>query len=125
VVCDKDLTMASERLLDLSNEIANIASEDRDTHVNSIENILLKRDLARLLKVLDNYPSANGFLSHWRDSRGMSYIGPLTYGEDVTKTWVAENKRILNSIRAKHGDANNNNYPVPYSLEVRTMHGLL
>lgn len=115
--CDKDLTLASERLLELSNEVATLAETEATTQLNNTENILLKRDISRLLNLLENYPNANGFLSHWRDSGGMSYIGPLSMSELRSAT-LRDQKGTLQSIQNSQNSPNHD-FPVPYSLDVR------
>ena len=114
--CDKDLTLASEKLLELSTEVASVAQTEATTQLNSTENALLKRDISRLLKLLENYPAAHGFLSHWRDSGGMSYIGPLSMAE-LRATVVLDQKQTLQSIQTNHPGPKHD-FPVPYTLEV-------
>ena len=116
--CDNDLTLASEKLLELSTEVASIAQTEATTQLNSTENSLLKRDISRLLKLLENYPSAHGFLTHWMDSGGMSYVGPLSMAE-VRATASHDQKQMLQSIQASHPGPKHD-FPVPHSLEVCT-----
>lgn len=104
--CDRDLNMASEQLLELSNEVGAIAREERQVQVSTTENALLRRDVARLLQLLENYPGANGFLGQWRDSNGMSYVGPASLRED---------KQTLRQIQQRYPLATT--APVPYALE--------
>lgn len=128
--CDQDLGMASEQLLKLSEEVSHLAAKEVNKTVSITENAMLKRDIRRLLKLLENYPSANGFLLQWKDSGddGMSYIGPLTYSETMSSSaqlkekslLIQESRRILESINESHHRPlkDSNDFPVPYRIQV-------
>ena len=122
--CDRDLTLASEKLLELSTEVASMAQTEASTQLNSTENFLLKRDISRLLKLLENYPNAHGFLSHWRDSGGMSYVGPLSMAE-LRATAAHDQRATLQSIQSNHPGPKHD-FPVPHTLEVgfNELHGV-
>lgn len=68
--------------------------------------------LGRLLKLLENYPHAHGFLQQWRDSRGLSYVGPVSMSATVR-----EHRAILAHIKDRYMSSD---YPVPHSAEVYT-----
>lgn len=72
---DQELAHASEHLATLSREVAGIADTRDALATAEAENSVLKGDISRLLRLLDNYPAAKGFLTRWRDSEGMSFIG--------------------------------------------------
>jgi len=74
--CDVALAQASEQLSALSQEVAGIA-ETRDDLATAEATVgILKGDIARLLRLMEHYPAAKGFLAKWRDSdEGMSFVG--------------------------------------------------
>eukprot|EP00605_Chrysophyceae_sp_TOSAG23-4_P000727 GSChrysophyteH1.ASY1.ANO1.811.1 assembled CDS len=73
--CDASLAAASEQLSTLSREVAGIAETRDDLSTAQAEVGMLKGDIARLLRLMENYPAAKGFLAKWRDSDGMAFIG--------------------------------------------------
>jgi hypothetical protein len=73
--CDASLAAASEQLSTLSREVAGIAETRDDLSTSQAEVGILKGDIARLLRLMENYPAAKGFLAKWRDSDGMAFMG--------------------------------------------------
>jgi hypothetical protein len=73
--CDESLAQASEQLATLSREVAGVADTRNDLATAQAEVGILKGDIARLLRLLENYPSAKGFLQKWRDGESMSFLG--------------------------------------------------
>lgn len=74
--CDESLAQASEQLATLSREVAGVADTRNDLSTAQAEVGILKGDIARLLRLLEHYPSAKGFLQKWRDGEAMSFMGP-------------------------------------------------
>jgi hypothetical protein len=73
--CDSSLAAASEQLSTLSREVAGIAETRDDLSTAQAEVGILKGDIARLLRLMEHYPAAKGFLTKWRDSDGMAFMG--------------------------------------------------
>jgi hypothetical protein len=74
--CDSALAQASEQLSTLSTEVAGIAETRDDLATASAELGILKGDITRLLRLMEHYPAAKGFLAKWRDSEdGLSFMG--------------------------------------------------
>jgi hypothetical protein len=72
--CDKEIAMAASQLASLSEEVANI-QQMRDIVRNAeAEKEVMQTDVRRLLRLLENYPAAKGFLKQWQDSEGMSFV---------------------------------------------------
>lgn len=77
---DQELAHASEQLASLSREVAGIADTRDSLATAEAESSVLKGDISRLLRLLEHYPSAKGFLARWRDSEGMSFVGVPSAG---------------------------------------------
>mmetsp|Transcript_7198 Transcript_7198/g.10704 ORF Transcript_7198/g.10704 Transcript_7198/m.10704 type:complete len:665 (-) Transcript_7198:135-2129(-) len=75
--CDRELAHAAQQLSDLSEEVANIATMKEKVQFAESEKNVLKGDITRLLRLLEHYPAARGFLKQWQDSEGMSFTGNL------------------------------------------------
>ena len=74
--CDSALAQASEQLSTLSTEVAGIAETRDDLATSNAEVGILKGDITRLLRLMEHYPAAKGFLSKWRDSEdGLAFMG--------------------------------------------------
>ena len=73
--CDASLAAASEQLSTLSREVAGIAETRDDLSTAEADVGILKGDIARLLRLMEHYPAAKGFLAKWRDSDGMAFMG--------------------------------------------------
>ncbi len=73
--CDESLAQASEQLATLSKEVAGIADTRDELATAQAEVGILKGDIARLMRLLEHYPSAKGFLQKWRDGDSMSFMG--------------------------------------------------
>ena len=83
--CDQELAHASDQLAKLSNEVSVMnMTKDRLTSTES-EKGILKGDIARLIRMLENYPAAKGFVRRWKDSDGMSFLGVGPTEEDDTE----------------------------------------
>ena len=72
--CDESLAQASEQLPPFK-EVAGVAETGDDLETAQAEVGVMKGDIARLLRLLEHYPSAKGFLK-WQDGEAMSFMGP-------------------------------------------------
>jgi len=72
---DQELAHASEQLSSLSREVAGLAKEREALATSEAENGILKGDIKRLLRLLEHYPAARGFLTRWKDSDDLSFVG--------------------------------------------------
>jgi hypothetical protein len=73
--CDQELAHASEQLAKLSTEVSVMNMTKDRLNSTEAEKGILKGDIARLLRMLENYPAAKGFVRRWKDSDGMSFLG--------------------------------------------------
>ena len=72
--CDKEISMAASQLATLSEEVANIQQMRDSVRHAETEKEVMQTDVRRLLRLLENYPAATGFLKQWQDSEGMSFV---------------------------------------------------
>ena len=73
--CDESLAQASEQLATLSKEVAGISDTRDELATAQAEVGILKGDIARLMRLLEHYPSAKGFRQKWQECEGMSFMG--------------------------------------------------
>lgn len=72
--CDYELAYASLQLTKLAEEVgAAKATKVRETTTN-VEVGILKRDISRLLRLLEHYPASRSFRRRWNDSHGLSFV---------------------------------------------------
>jgi myosin heavy subunit len=73
--CDQEMLHASEQLSSISKEVINISTtREALSHAES-EVGVLKGDISRLIRLLENSPATKEFLAHWKDSGGMHFAG--------------------------------------------------
>lgn len=68
-----ELDHVSEHLSILSDEIQNIKKKDTKISNAVRENEILKGDICRLIKILENYPPAAKFIKRWHESDELHY----------------------------------------------------
>lgn len=73
--CDHELAYASSQLSNLAEEVARLTDTKDQKLTVDAEVEVLKGDISRLLKMLEQYPGSKQFLDRWNDSDGMSYMG--------------------------------------------------
>jgi myosin heavy subunit len=73
--CNREISQAAGQLSELSEEVANMASMREQVHFAETEKSVLKRDIVRLLRLLEHFPAGKGYLKQWQDSEGMSFVG--------------------------------------------------
>jgi hypothetical protein len=78
--CDQELEQASEQLGRLAREVAYVTAKNEKFANLESENALLKGDIARVLRLLEylapkDNSDAKLFLSSWKESEGLSFIG--------------------------------------------------
>jgi hypothetical protein len=82
---NREIESASSHLAHLTHEISDMSSLKEQVSLLETEKTILKRDIIRLLRLLEHYPAGKGFLKQWQDSEGMSFVGTHSYrggGED-------------------------------------------
>lgn len=72
---DRDLRQAASQLMTLSNEVAKLGEVKEELAVVEAEKDILKGDIARLIRLLEHYPAAEGFVQRWYDNQGLSFSG--------------------------------------------------
>lgn len=77
---DQELAHASEQLSSLSREVSGLAKEREALATAEAESGVLKGDISRLLRLLEHFPAAKGFLTRWRDSDDLSFLGVPSAG---------------------------------------------
>ena len=73
--CDHELAYASLQLSKLAEKVAAVKDTKDKEITTNIEVLILKRDISRLLKLLEHYPASKSFRRRWSDSHGMSFLG--------------------------------------------------
>lgn len=73
--CDHELAYASSQLSNLAEEVARLTDTKDQKLTVDAEVEVLKGDISRLIRLLEQYPGSKHFLSRWNDSDGMSYMG--------------------------------------------------
>lgn len=73
--CDEELRQASKHITLLTGELARAREKINKSIATDTEVGILKGDISRLLRLLDNYPSSEVFLNRWHASDGMSFLG--------------------------------------------------
>ncbi len=112
--CDESLAQASEQLASLSREVAGIAETRDDLSTAQAEVGVLKGDIARLLRLLEHYPAAKGFLNKWKDGDGLAFMGIPNKDGKATKVIVESqrdapgqdpliNQSEVNHLKRVHG----------------------
>lgn len=73
--CDKELLHASQYVSCLTDEVTE-AKEGRERMITAEKEVgVLKGDVSRLIRLLDNFPSSKEFLNRWYASDGLSFLG--------------------------------------------------
>ena len=73
--CDHELAHASLQLSKLADDVAQTSETKERLLTKTAEVDILKRDIARLLKLIESNPASGGYLNRWHVSDGMSFIG--------------------------------------------------
>jgi hypothetical protein len=76
---NREIESASSHLAHLTQEISDMNSLKEKVSLLETEKTILKRDIIRLLRLLEHYPAGKGFLKQWQDSEGMSFVGTHSY----------------------------------------------
>lgn len=72
--CDYELAYASLQLTKLAEEVAAAKATKVGETTMNLEVGILKRDISRLLKLLEHCPASRSFRKRWNDSHGMSFV---------------------------------------------------
>jgi chromosome segregation ATPase len=82
----REIESASSHLTHLTQEISDMNTLKQKNYVLETEKQILKRDIIRLLRLLEHYPAGKGFLKQWQDSEGMSFVGTNRIEKEKEKT---------------------------------------
>ena len=84
---DHQLANASEQLNTYAKEMASLSSTTDKAKAMEAINGVLKGDISRLIRLLEHYPAAKGFVSRWQESESLSFTG---IGNDQSVEYVDE-----------------------------------
>lgn len=73
--CDQELLHASEQLSSISREVVSITTTKDALASAESEVGVLKGDISRLLRLMEQSSATREFLAHWKDSNGMHFVG--------------------------------------------------
>lgn len=73
---NKELSDAAKQLNVFSNEVTELSVVRDQLETSEAEKEIIRGDIARLIRLLEHYPAASGFLKRWHDNQGLSFIGP-------------------------------------------------
>ena len=117
--CDQELAHASEQLASLSDEVALLNMTKDRLNSTEAEKGILKGDIARLIRMLENYPAAKGFLKKWKESDGLSFLGVGPINEDDQNTTTPNSKSVIRQTKKSSASR------VDISNDTTTMIGML
>jgi len=103
---NREIESASSHLAQLSGEISDMNTLKERVSFLETEKNILKRDIIRLLRLLEHYPAGKGFLKQWQDSEGMSFVGTAYHSSsgDINKHQHTGEYKLT-----YYDDVNNNN----------------
>lgn len=81
--CDQELMHASEQLSSISREVVNISTTKDALQSTESEVGVLKGDISRLIRLLEQSSATREFIAHWKDSHGMHFVGIDRDGTDA------------------------------------------
>lgn len=71
----KELGEVAKQLTVYSNEVTELGVVKDQLATAEAERDIVKGDISRLLRLLEHYPAAKGFVKRWQDNQGLSFIG--------------------------------------------------
>lgn len=74
--CTSQLIQASEHLTMVNKEVDAVVETKEQLATTNAEVHILKGNLARMVRLIEQYPEAKSFCDHWGDSHGLSFVGP-------------------------------------------------
>jgi myosin heavy subunit len=95
---NREIESASSHLAHLTQEISDMNTLKERVSFLETEKTIFKRDIVRLLRLLEHYPAGKGFLKQWQDSEGMSFMGTTSY-------------------RSERGDEHTGEYDLAYGVD--------
>lgn len=72
---NRELGEVAKQLRVYSNEVTEIGVLREQLGTAEAERDIVKGDISRLLRLLEHYPAAKGFVRRWQDNQGLSFIG--------------------------------------------------
>ena len=114
--CDLELAQASNQLKNLSVDIDNFSTVKEKESLLEAQNVLLRGDISRLIRLLEYYPATKDFLRQWQDSEGMSFIGTTS----ATEKRMDFNHPVTKSVTSKGISSNKEDSKRKKSLSNRS-----
>jgi chromosome segregation ATPase len=75
---NRELGEVAKQLKVYSNEVSELGVTREQLCTAEAERDIVKGDISRLLRLLEHYPAAKGFVKRWQDNQGLSFIGTET-----------------------------------------------
>ena len=130
---NRELDEVAKQLHVYSNEVTELSVVKDQLSTAEAERDIVKGDIARLLRLLEHYPAAKGFVKRWQDNQGLSFIGSDTSALNKSTSQVNASLNVSreNSITQEENDltpdelahlkrlhGNNDPYPMSSSMQV-------
>lgn len=129
---NRELGEVAKQLTVYSNEVTELGVAKEQLATAEAERDIVKGDIARLLRLLEHYPAAKGFVKRWQDNQGLSFIGSesahahksasqsaLYMSRDSSADREDETMTPEELAHLKRLHGNNDPYPMSTSMEVQ------
>ena len=131
---NRELGEVAKQLTVYSNEVTELGVAKEQLATAEAERDIVKGDIARLLRLLEHYPAAKGFVKRWQDNQGLSFIGTdisdlnkstsklnassvhLSRDDSIDREEETMTPEELAHLKRLHG--NNDPYPMSSSMQV-------
>lgn len=112
---NRELGEVAKQLTVYSNEVTELGVAKEQLATAEAERDIVKGDIARLLRLLEHYPAAKGFVKRWQDNQGLSFIG-----SEHSQT----NKSSSRIYHTSHDASGDNDSMTPEELaHLKRLHG--
>lgn len=109
---NREIESASNHLAQLTHEITDMNTLKERVSLLETEKLIFKKDIIRLLRLLEHYPAGKGFLKQWQDSEGMSFMG--THSNPMNTSYDRDGGRQKEYDLTYSEDKNDDNFEQDY-----------
>lgn len=113
--CDDELAQAANQLKTLSKEVESVSSTQQRLSTSESEVGILRGDISRLLHLLEHSGVSPAFVNHWKDSKGMTFIGlhdvKKKKGSKKGKGLKGQRGKNENNVNSSSNNANSDEEP--------------